>query len=179
MPDEPLRLPPISTAPGLLTIVMVHETYSPLLRGYDPDLAFRCMRLMRQCIENRCRHPERFGLPRARPGLANVMGIIKNRAFGDFANAPNFNPLFIRDTNTIIRLAGTPGDSRYRRCYDHVLKAITAATEPTPPADVIKRNYFYWRTAGHGAPSLPTGVTAIEFETLLFNTFWGQSDLPN
>ena len=61
--DEPLRLDPISTVRGLPTVVMVCETYSPLLPGYQLGLAFRCMRLMRQCIENRCRHPQRFGLP--------------------------------------------------------------------------------------------------------------------
>ena len=176
MVDEVLTLLPSSTATGLLELIMIHETRSPLLPGYDKDQGLRAMRLMRQCIENRTRHPALFGA-KVPSGFSAEYSIMKVRkAFADFADAPDLPLAFMRDANQIITLAHQPTDRRYRACYDHVKNAITAATEPVPPTNVIKPNLYYWRTEGHKPPDVPTVYLV---ETVQGNTSWGQANLKN
>ena len=172
---EALTLASESTAVGLMELMMIHENLSPYLEGWNKEDALRAMRLMRQVIENRCRHPKLFGVKYAKPGLTAELLIMKVRSqFAASADAPNFPHKFIGPARIIIAAANDSSARGHGDCHDQVQSAITAATEAGPPADCIKPNLYYWRTKDHAGP----GPHTHPDETLQNNTFYTQDNIP-
>lgn len=167
-------LAPISTATGLLQVLMLHESLSPINRDWDVGKALRSMRLMRPVVENRTHHPKLFGVRTVPAGASVEMLIMKVRTqFAAFADAPNFPERFIKPVHDTVALSRTAGDPRAAPCLAQIDNAILASTEPRPPADCVKPDLYYWRTAAHGGP----GPHCHPFETIQGNTFYTQDDI--
>lgn len=151
---KPLVLLPYSTIEGFLEHVMIHETRSPHYADWDAEEALTAMRLMRQVIENRSHAPRWFGASGHKPGAETEIAVLRAPGqFGAFANAPNFPRDFIKPVDDIFKEANDPRSRYHDRSRRQVLNAITAATEPFPPADLINPQLYYWRTAGATGPA--------------------------
>ena len=151
---KPLALPPFTIIEGFLEHVMIHETRSPLLRGWNGDESLRAMRMMRMVIENRSHAPRWFGASGHKPGVETEFAVLRAPGqYGPFANAPNFPHGFIQPVHDILSAANDPKAFHHDQCRTQVLNAITAATEAAPPADLINPRLYYWRTAGSAGPA--------------------------
>ncbi|WP_375391644.1 hypothetical protein [uncultured Sphingomonas sp.] len=144
-----LALSPATTTVGLIELVLFHEAPAPYFPGYNQALSFEAMRLMRQVLKNRLRHPGPFGAPHAR----DETDIIKIKSqFGAFAQAPNLPVAFMQNVYDILRTANNTAYPKQAIFIQHVQNAITAATETLPPSDLIVANLYYWRTHGYKGP---------------------------
>ena len=173
---KPLTLGAMSTNAGFLETVMLHETISPQNDEWNKDEALTAMRLMRQVIENRARHPQAFGAGKIPPGPSAEIPVLMVRdQYAAFADAPNFPALFIAPVAQIMSGANNPKSPFYADYRVHVRKAIRAATEPMPPANLIVRNLYYWRTKDHGSPAhnnKQMQKIIHPYKTVQNNTFW-------
>ena len=92
-----------------------------------------------------------------------------------FADAPNLPHAFIKPVHDILAAANNPKDPNYTNSRVHVRKAIRAATEASPPADLIVPNLYYWRTEDSGSPAGKNRKMQPLFHvyrTIQGNTFW-------
>lgn len=159
------ELDPLNTPIGLMERLFLHETRTPLFPSYKREDSLKAMRLMRQALRNRLKHPREWGAA----GATSIVDIITIRSqFGAFADYPDLPARFMRDPYMIVHLANAPNDPRSAKCAEHVKDAITAATEQSPPAGASVADVVAWRTENHGSPG-PRFRMAI---TLQGNTFF-------
>lgn len=180
--DKPVPLEPATTATGLMELMMLHESVSPLKPGWDSDQALTAMRYMRQVIEHRTRIPKLFGRPGTPPGLSAEYAIMTVRSqYLDFALAPDFPHKFIKDVEAIVAISNDPNDRRYQPCRAQVENAYRAATEAAPPANLIVHDLYYWATAGSPGPAGRNPKVAQHFHlytTIQGNDFYTQDNVP-
>ena len=145
-----VQLDPLTTPAGLMERLFLHETRSPAYgRAYDQADSLKAMRLMRQVLRNRLKHPEQWG---ARGATDEIPLITIRSQFGQFGLYPRLPVTFMAHVEEMIASANTPGSYLHAANLAHVRDAITAATEENPPADIAALGVVSWRTAGHGSP---------------------------
>jgi len=161
-----IDLHPLSTPAGLMERLFLHETRSPAYGArYDRDESLKAMRLMRQVVANRLKHPRLWGAP----GAKDEIGIITIKSqFGQFGLYPNLPPPFMAHVDAMVASANDASSSLHAANLQHVQDAVTAATEADPPADLVALAAVSWRTEGHGSP----GGNFRAVVTVQGNTFY-------
>jgi len=146
-------LAPAATVTGVIERVLLHEAPTPYFPIYDADESFKAMRLMRQVLRNRLKHPKDFGVP----GAKDEMDVVRNPSqFAGFGKAPNMSAAFMLNVTQALEIANNPRHAKQAAFRRHVEQAITAATEASPPAEFRLPNLYYWRTGKHSDPGKRT-----------------------
>ena len=163
---DAVQLAPLTTPAGLMERLFLHETRSPAYGGsYDRVASLRAMRLMRQVLHNRLKHPEQWG---ARNATNEIPLITIKSQFGQFGLFPRLPVTFMAQVEEMVASANSSGSYLHAANLAHVQDAILAATEASPPDEIAALGIVSWRTARHGSP----GSNFRPVVTVQGNTFF-------
>ncbi len=153
---------------------MLLETRDPSRPDYDRAASLKAMRWMKQVVDNRLAAPKksRFGEPEDAATETDIISV--GNPFAGFGDHPALSSAFTSKLDLLLHLADTKKDKRSDRYAAFVQDAITAATEPVPPAESRVTNLAAWRTAAAKGPG-----GAFKFVgTLQGNDFYSASPIP-
>jgi hypothetical protein len=144
-----LDLPGAAGEEGLLARLLLVESISPEMSGYEPAKSRLGMQWMRVVLANRLTNPGRF----LAPGATTIKDIVKAKnQFEGFEKYPTLTSKLDARLANVVKIANDDNDPRQDRYARFLRDALEVAASKALIQDPCPTGLYGWRTAGSSEP---------------------------